>query len=182
MSLSTAPIIWDISKQLSADRVHSKWESDHSDDDMSRNLDNLRGADRQTKWNVFAHLQQTACCRGPDGGRATAWLLATYTHACMLSAHIARAPPSPLSRVDSLTAKNITRRLPPHWGCTSRRGISVQYSHRRQRHRGRRGHVPPIVGQPGTNYIISPATSVEFLLSHVKRHDSEPMNTARCFD
>jgi len=110
---------------------------------MSRNLDNLRGADRQTKSNVFAHLQQTACCRGPDGGRATAWLLCyLHTHACMLSAHIARAPPSPLSRVDSLTAKNITRRLPPHWGCTSRRGISVQYSHRRQRHRGRRGHVP----------------------------------------
>jgi len=69
-------------------------------------------------------------------------LLLTHTHACMLSAHIARAPPSPLSRVDSLTAKNITRRLPPHWGCAGRRGISVQYSHRRQRHRGRRGHVP----------------------------------------
>jgi len=179
----TAPIIWDISKQLSADRVHSKWESDHSDDDMSRNLDNLRGADRQTKSNVFAHLQQTACCRGPDGGRATAWLLATYTHtpACYLltspaprhrHSHVLTAWPQRI--LHDVFLRTGAAQAGEEFQSSTRIGVNAT---------GDAGDTsPPIVGQPGTNYIISPATSVEFLLSHVIRHGSEPMNTARCFD
>ena len=31
---------------------------------------------------------------------------------------------------------------------------------------------PAIFGQPGTKYLISPAKSVKFLLSHAKRHGS----------
>jgi len=51
---------------------------------------------------------------------------------------------------------------------------------RRQRHRERHGYVPANIWS--ADEVPSPAKFVKFPLSHAKRHCSEPMNTARCFD